>query len=323
VQCELCPHGCVLSPGDRGFCRSRVNIDGRLYSLAYGNPCAVHVDPIEKKPLFHFLPGSKAFSIAAAGCNFRCLNCQNWTISQSRPEDTNNADMMPESVVRNAIASGSGSIAYTYSEPVTFYEYVNDTAKIARDNGIKNVIVSNGYINEKPLREWCRYIDAGNIDLKGINDETHMRLTSGDWHSVVDTLRILKEEKVWFEVTNLIVPSWTDDLGEIRELCRTLYKTVGGDYPLHFSRFHPDYKLASLSSTPVRVLRDARDIAKEEGLNYVYIGNVPGEEGENTYCPVDGELCIERKGYEVTKYNLDSDGRCRKCGTKIPGIWKA
>jgi pyruvate formate lyase activating enzyme len=321
VQCQLCPHQCSLAPDDRGVCRSRVNKDGKLYSLAYGNPCAIHVDPIEKKPLFHFLPSTTTYSIATAGCNLRCLNCQNWTISQFQPEETNNTDLMPEQVVLSAQQNSCQSIAYTYSEPITFYEYMYDTSKIAKKEGIKNVMVTAGYINEKPFRDLCKVIDAANIDLKGFDEKIHIKLNGALLPPILDTLKVAKDEKIWFEITNLVVPSWTDDLDKIREMSQWLYKNGLEDYPLHFSRFQPMYKLTHLPPTPVSTLTRAREIAMEEGIKFVYVGNVPGINAQNTYCPKCGELVVERKGYSVINNGL-VNGTCSKCGEQIAGVWE-
>jgi len=320
VQCQVCPHKCSLEPGDRSICRNKVNIKGKLYTLAYGNPCSVHVDPIEKKPLFHFLPTTKIFSIATAGCSFRCLNCQNWEISQSKPEETTNYDLMPKNVIAAALKEKCTSIAYTYSEPVSFYEYMYDTSKIATANNLKNVWVTAGYINKEPLIDLCKYMDAANVDLKSFKDEIYNELNSGKLGPVLDTLKTLKEQKVWFEVTNLIVPTYTDEPDMIRDMCSWLVKNIGEDYPLHFSRFSPAHKLVYLPATPVDTLEKARKIALDSGLNYVYIGNVPGHESENTYCPKCGKIVIERKGYAITQNNL-SDGSCKFCGENIAGVW--
>ncbi len=248
-------------------------------------------------------------------------NCQNWTISQVRPEDTLNFDLPPEAVVREAKKWKCESIAYTYSEPVAFYEYMFDTAKLAKQNGIKNLWITNGYINEKPLRELCKYIDAANVDLKNFKEEIYERLNGGSLKPVLRTLKILKEEGVWFEVTNLVIPNWTDDLEMIREMCKWLVKNIGRDYPLHFSRFFPHYKLKHLPPTPIKTLEEARKIALEEGLKFVYIGNVPLHPAQNTYCPNCGRLLIERKGYKVTQFNIVNDS-CKFCGEKIAGVWK-
>ncbi|MFH1848973.1 MAG: AmmeMemoRadiSam system radical SAM enzyme [archaeon] len=321
VLCTLCPHGCRLGPNDRGFCRNRVNKDNKLYTIGYGNPCSVHVDPIEKKPLYHFLPATKSFSLAVAGCSFRCLNCQNWQISQESPEQTANIDLMPENVARSAEKEGCASIAYTYSEPSTFYEYMYDTGHLADEKGIKNVWITSGYLNEKPLRELCRVIHAANVDLKGFSEQLYQKLTAGSLKPVLDTLKILKEEDVWFEITNLVVPGYTDNPDMIREMSEWIYRNLGPDYPLHISRFHPAYRLAHVPSTPESMLKKAREIALDAGLHYVYIGNMPGSPAENTYCPNDAKLLIERKGYSIMQNNIE-DGRCKYCGEKIAGVWE-
>ncbi|MBU0979238.1 MAG: AmmeMemoRadiSam system radical SAM enzyme [Nanoarchaeota archaeon] len=320
VQCEVCPNSCLLEPGDRSICRNKINHEGKLYTLAYGNPCAVHIDPIEKKPLFHFLPQSLAFSIATAGCTFRCLNCQNWSISQSKPEETRNYDLMPGKVIEAAMQNKCSSIAYTYSEPTAFYEYMYDSSKLAQGRGIKNIWITNGSMNEEALRDLCKYMDAANVDLKGFKEDIYNELNAGQLKPILHTLKVLKEEKKWFEITNLVVPSWTDDLGMIREMCSWLDKEGFSDYPLHFSRFTPLYKLTHLPPTPVKTLENARKIAQDEGIKFVYIGNVPGTEAQNTYCPRCSKLLIERQGYLI-KQNHIKDGTCEFCGEKIPGVW--
>jgi pyruvate formate lyase activating enzyme len=320
LKCLKCPHGCLLGDGETGRCRNRVNIRGKLFSTAYGNPCAVHIDPIEKKPLFHFLPSTEAFSIAAAGCNLRCLNCQNWQISQASPAETENMDMMPDRVVEECVRSGSASIAYTYSEPVTFYEYVYDTAVLARARGVRNVFKSSGYINEPPLRKLCRVIDAANIDLKSFDESVYARLNSARLDPVMRTLKVLREEGVWLEITNLVIPTWTDDMGMIGRMAEWLSESGMQDTPLHFSRFTPLYKLNQLPPTPVSVLEKARAVAMKAGLRYVYIGNVPGHNAENTLCPRCGAVAVERRGFAVLTMNI-AGGKCRGCGEKIPGVW--
>jgi len=246
LECLKCPNGCVLAPGDTGICRNRINHEGKMYSIAYGNPCAVHIDPIEKKPFFHFLPTTHAFSIATAGCNFACLNCQNWEISQFNPKETQNVDLMPDQVVSECLRSGCESIAYTYSEPVTFYEYALDTATLARGKKIRNVWHSNGYINEQPLRKLCKVMDAANIDLKSFDDAIYRKLSGGHLAPVLRTLKVLKEEGVWLEITNLVIPTWTDDLDMIKRMCDWLVQNSFQECPLHFSRFNPLYKLTQL-----------------------------------------------------------------------------
>ena len=320
VTCLICPNECAIKEGDLGDCRSRTNHEGKLYSIAYGNPCAVHIDPIEKKPLYHFNPSSMAYSVATAGCNLACLNCQNWTISQKSPRDTRNYDLMPEKLIQETLDSRCKSIAYTYSEPVTFFEYTYDSSKLARTKGIRNIIVSAGYINEKPLRELAKYIDAANIDLKSFRDSIYLRLNGGKLQPILNTLKILKEEGVWVEITNLVVPSWTDDLVMIKEMCKWLKDNGFEDNPLHFSRFHPQYKLTQLPATPVGTLQEARNIATREGLKYVYIGNVPGSGAENTYCPDCKKMIIERRGYKILSNNIVKN-RCRYCNAHIAGVW--
>ncbi len=320
LKCLICPNECKMLEGETSECKTKTNIDGKLYSIAYGNPCAVHIDPIEKKPLFHFLPSTNAYSIATAGCNLKCLNCQNWEISQTSPKKTKNYDLPPKYVVEKCIENKCQSIAYTYSDPVAYYEYCLDTAKLAKGKGIKNVLVSAGYINEKPLRELCKYIDAANIDLKSFLQEDYEMLNAGKLEPVLEALKIIKEEGVWLEITNLVVPGWTDDLDMIREMCNWLVNNGFRDYPLFFSRFFPKYQLANLAPTPVSILLDAREIAMQAGLNYVYVGNVPGTNAENTICPGCKNIVIERKGFQIITNNLNN-GMCKFCDTKINGIW--
>jgi pyruvate formate lyase activating enzyme len=321
LQCEKCPQGCLLiDNGDTGFCRNRVANNGKIYSIAYGNPCAVHIDPIEKKPFFHFLPTTRAFSIAAAGCNFRCLNCQNWQISQASPKESDNVDLMPAEVVKACIKSGSESIAYTYSEPITFYEYAYDTAKLAHDQKIRNVWKSNGFINEKPLRELCKVLDAANIDLKIYDDDIYKKLSSGKLAPVLRTLKVLREEGVWLEITNLIIPTWTDNFDTIKRMCEWLRANSLADAPLHFSRFTPLYKLSQLPSTPTATLEKAYDIASKSGIQYIYLGNVAGHWAENTYCPKCKKTVLERRTY-TTIANHILNGKCKFCGEIIPGVW--
>ncbi len=321
TKCLICPNECIIKEGESGTCRNRVNHEGKLYSIAYGNPCAVNIDPIEKKPLNHFLPGSKAFSIATAGCNLACMNCQNWTISQSSPKETHNFDLMPDRLIADTIANKCQSIAYTYSEPISYYEYTFDSAKLARQQGIKNVMVTAGYINEEPLRNLCKYIDAANVDLKSFSNDIYMKLSGGELQPILNTLKIMAEMGVWLEITNLVVPGWTDNMDMIKRMCHWLVDNGLANYPLHFSRFHPDYKLTQLSATPVAVLTQAREIALAAGIKYVYIGNVPGLEAQNTTCPKCGTTVVERRGYTILQENL-KNGACKKCGEKIPGVWE-
>ncbi|MBG0859782.1 MAG: AmmeMemoRadiSam system radical SAM enzyme [Bacteroidales bacterium] len=320
VMCRICPNECVLKEGETSKCNNRRVRNSKLYTMAYGNPCSANIDPIEKKPLYHFYPGSRAFSIATAGCNLVCLNCQNWTISQTGPDKTRNYDLSPEEVVAECIKSSCRSIAYTYSEPTTFYEYTYDTAVLARKAGIKNIVKSNGYINPEPLKKLCSVLDAANIDLKSFNESTYLKLTGGKLQPVLESLKVYKEMGIWLEITCLIVPTWTDKMDEIRKMCSWLSDNGFNTTPLHFSRFHPIHKLEQLPPTPVEVLRNAAKIAAEEGMKYVYIGNVPGNEISDTRCPSCNTDLVVRQGYRIVQNSI-SDGKCSKCGNVIEGIW--
>jgi len=320
VMCGICPHSCILDKKDRSVCRSRVNIDGKLYTLAYGNPCSVNIDPIEKKPLFHFKPASTALSIAATGCNFRCLNCQNWQISQARPEDVRSYDLFPNQVVDTALQKKAASIAYTYSEPVTYYEYMIDTARFAKQRGLSNLWISNGYINPEPLSALCQVLDAANVNLKSFNNATYQRLNGGRLDPVLNTFKMLHEKKIHFEMTTLVVPGYVDDPQMIKKMCQWIIENLGPDHPLHFLRFFPQYKLDRLAPTPVSVLTDFRKIAMACGIHYVYVGNVPGHEGNHTYCHQCGKLLIQRNGYALTTNHIIKN-KCRFCGATIPGTW--
>ncbi len=345
VQCEVCPNECLLEPGDRSRCRNKVALEGKLFTMAYANPCSLHVDPIEKKPLFHFQPGSRAFSLATSGCSLRCLNCQNWEISQKKPEelkdatgeelrlgrghtgplragDLERASLFPEDVVLLAQQSGSQSIAYTYSEPTSYYEYMFETAKRARAAGIKNVWVTNGYINPEPLEGLAVYLDAANVDLKSFSEKIYAELNSGKLAPVLAGLKLLKQRGVWFEVTNLVVPRYPDDLTMIGRMCDWMVSNLGPDYPVHFSRFHPKYELKRLSPTPVQILVRAREIAKQAGLHHVYLGNVRGvNDAETTFCPGCGQRVVERTVYRVETVQIGRDGSCAHCGKRIAGVW--
>ena len=321
VKCHICPNECVIREGKAGLCHNRINYDGRLYSIAYGNPCAINIDPIEKKPLNHFCPGIKAFSVAAAGCNLSCKNCQNWNISQTSPRETENYELMPEKLIENAIAGKCKSIAYTYTEPVTSYEYTIDSARLAQKHGLKNVLVTAGFINQVPLRHLCQYIDAANVDLKSFSNEIYLKLSSGTLEPVLRTLKTMAEMNVWLEITNLIIPGWTDDPAMIRKMCNWLVDNGLAGSPLHFSRFHPANKLLHLLATPIESLLKAKEIALSEGIKYVYIGNVQGIEDANTFCPKCKVLLIKRIGFSVVQNKLVK-GCCSNCSEKIEGVWE-
>jgi len=320
VQCFLCPRQCLIPINQRGFCRARKNIKGKLYCLTYGQPVAIHVDPIEKKPFFHVYPGTKSFSIATAGCNLRCKFCQNWEISQLDPESVKVEFVSPQSIVKAAKESGSKTIAFTYTEPTIFYEYMLDIAKLAKKEGIACVMHSAGFINEKPLRQLAKYLTAANIDLKGFSEKYYSSFCEGSLRSVLNSLKVLKEEKVWIEITNLIIPTANDSDEDIYNLCLWVKDNLGPDTPVHFSRFFPMYKLLDLSPTPVKTLTGAGEIAQKAGLRYVYLGNISQNIGEDTTCPVCGKLLIKRIGYTVLENNV-SQGKCKFCGVKISGVW--
>jgi len=320
VQCFLCPRRCLIPLGRRGFCRARKNIRGRLYAITYGRPVAIHVDPIEKKPLAHVYPGTKSFSIATAGCNLRCKFCQNWEISQADPEAVKAAFVPPQDIVRQAKESGSKTIAFTYTEPTVFYEYMLEVAKLAKQEGIACLMHSSGFINEEPLRQLAKYLTAANIDLKGFSDNFYSSFCEGNLASVLSCLKALKEEKVWIEITNLIIPSANDSDEDINNLCLWIKDNLGPDTPVHFSRFFPMYKLLDLSPTPLKTLLRAKEIAQKAGLRYIYIGNIPENAGEDTICPVCGKLLVKRTGYTVLEDNIIK-GKCKFCGAKISGVW--
>jgi len=326
LECQLCPKYCRIAPGRSGDCLVRVNLDGKLTATTFGFPCAIHVDPIEKKPLFHFLPGTTIFSIATAGCNLHCKNCQNHEISQANPEDAEAYDLPPEELLAVATREKAISIAYTYTEPLTYYEYTYDSCVKAREAGLKNVLVSAGYVNEKPLRRLAPYVDGANIDLKAFNDQFYKDNCSGSLRPVLTALEVLVESGTWVEITNLVIPTLNDDMGEIRKMCKWIRDTLGEEVPIHFSRFSPRHKLRNLPPTPAGTLENARMEARDVGLRHVYVGNLRSRVGENTYCPNpdcnDGDTAlVERVGYRVLG-NRITNGRCPACGTKVAGVWE-
>ncbi len=319
VHCVLCPRNCVIKESNLGFCGVRKNIKNKLYSLVYAKPVSVAIDPVEKKPLYHFLPGTKSFSIGTVGCNLKCKHCQNWQTSQAKPDQYPTPTLEPKQIVEEAIKNNCKSISYTYNEPTIFYEYVLDTAKLAKKKGIKNVIVSNGFINEEPLTEWCDYIDAANIDLKG-NDRFYRKITTAWLEPIQNTLKLLKEKKVWFEITNLIIPTLNDDTKDIEDICTWINKNLGTKYPLHFTAFYPCYNLLNMPPTPKETLVKARNIAKKIGLEYIYLGNILTDKYSNTHCPKCNKTLIERNYFEINNNNI-KNGNCIFCGEKIDGIF--
>jgi len=319
VQCQLCPKQCLVEDRERGFCGVRENRGGEYLTLVWGQPCAVHVDPIEKKPLFHFLPGSHAFSLATAGCNLECKCCQNWDISQSRPEEVDWHWMPPEEVARRAQAEGA-CVTFTYSEPIVFLEYCIDTAIAAHKLGVRTTMVTGGSGEVEPMKEACKVLDAVKIDLKGFTEDYYRKLCKGKLAPVLKTIETVHESGVWLELVHLCIPGANDNEPEIRDMVRWVKTHLGADVPLHFTRFSPQYQMKNVPPTPFETLVRCRDIALGEGLHYVYTGNVPGIEGENTYCPRCHKVVVARHGFHVESVSLKS-GHCAFCGQIIPGVW--
>lgn len=322
VRCDLCNHHCVINDGNRGICGVRENKKGTLYSLVYGKVIASHIDPIEKKPLFHYLPGSYSFSIATVGCNFRCTHCQNSDISQM-PVDHNRImgqEVSPEQIVNLAEKNECESISYTYTEPTIFMEYAIDIAKLAKEKGIKNVFVTNGYMTEEVLNEVYPYMDAANVDLKGFTEEHYKNICGARLKPVLNSIKLMKKLGVWIEITTLIIPTVNDSEEKLRELAEFIL-SVGEEIPWHVSRFHPTYKMTNIPSTPIKTVIKARQIGLDVGLRYVYTGNIPGDEGENTYCYNCGKIIIQRFGYNVGKVNV-KDSKCLYCNAHLDLILK-
>ena len=322
VRCQLCPRQCEVPDGARGYCRVRENRKGKYFTLVHSRVVAAHVDPIEKKPFFHFLPGAMAFSIATGGCNVHCKFCQNWEISQARPEELRGLYLPPGDLVQNAQRSDCGVLAYTYSEPVVFSEYVIDAAEAGRKAKLKSVVVSNGFIRPEPLRAVCEAVDAIKIDLKSYSEKYYREVVRGELRPVLDSIVNVRKSGRWLEIVYLVVPTLNDSDADFRGVSQWLKREVGSDVPIHFTRFRPLYLLTNLPPTPVTTLERAKAIADAEGLQYAYIGNVPGHAGENTYCPGCGKLLIERIGFTATQVNLDK-GRCKGCKRAIPGVWRS
>ena len=274
VECQLCPHHCRIANGQTGRCQSRRNVEGTLVSEVYGRPCALAIDPVEKKPLYHFHPGTECLSIACTGCNFRCLNCQNYDISQTKPDDVGHYELLPEQVVALCIEKRCPGIAYTYTEPLTYIEYVADTARLAHERGLWNILVTAGYVCEEPLKDLLPLIDAANIDLKSFSDSIYQQVNGGHLSVVLDTILAMRDAGVWIELTNLIIPGVNDDMNMIRRMCKWMADNHLNEVPLHFSRFFPRYRMADISPTPLNTLRKARQTALEEGISHVYLGNV-------------------------------------------------
>ena len=322
VVCGLCNHHCHIKEGKRGICGVRENRNGKLYSLVYGRLIAENVDPIEKKPLFHFLPGSRAYSIATVGCNFRCLHCQNYDISQyphRHGGEISGTKRSPESVVEDTVRQDCASVCYTYVEPTIFYEFAYDCSVLARKRKLKNVFVSNGYMSPEVTRHLATVLDGINIDIKGFTDNFYKKICKARLQPVLDNVQLMHELGVWVEVTTLVIPGLNDSKQELRDIARFI-KGVSPAIPWHVTAFYPTYKMLDRERTPAATLRMAREIGLEEGLRFVYEGNIPGEGGENSYCPACGEELISRFGFTIRRNSL-SEGCCPKCGEAIEGVW--
>jgi pyruvate formate lyase activating enzyme len=322
IKCKLCPRECVIDDRERGYCGVRENRNGVYYTLVHSRVCSAHVDPIEKKPLFHFLPGTLAFSVATAGCNVNCKMCQNWEISQVRPEQVRSEYLPPAKLAQLAARSGCKSIAYTYSEPVIFYEYMSDAADAGRSAGVKSAVVTGGYIQEEPLKQLCKRVDAIKVDLKAYSEKFYRDVVNGELKPVLNALVTIRKLGMWTEIVYLVVPTLNDSDQEFRGLVKWVKTNLGPDVPLHFTRFHPEYLLKNLPPTPVGTLDRAKAIGDAEGLRYVYVGNLPGHPGENTYCPKCRRAVVERAGFTVSRLRLRA-GKCEYCQERIPGVWGA
>lgn len=320
VWCQLCFRKCIIAEGKRGFCRVRENHAGRLYSLVYAKPSAVHIDPIEKEPQLHMLPGTDILCLGTVGCNFKCQHCHNWHLSQASSGDLETYYLPPEKVVEEVLARKIPTISFTYNDPIVCYEYLYDVARLAKEKGVRILWHSNGSINAEPLRELLKYSDAVTIDLKGFSKRAYEN-SSAELEPVLRTLKIIKEEGIWLEIVNLVIPTINDSSDEIRQMCEWIKENLGEDIPLHFSRFSPAYRLTHLPPTPIDTLEKAYKVAKEVGLEYVTIGNVPGHKYNSTFCPKCEKRLIHRIHFTVLSNNI-KEGGCNFCGYKIPGIWE-
>ncbi|MBU0484381.1 MAG: AmmeMemoRadiSam system radical SAM enzyme [Proteobacteria bacterium] len=321
VQCLLCNHRCLIKKGNRGICQVRENHDGKLFSLVYGRIISEHIDPIEKKPIFHMLPGSSSYSIATVGCNFRCIHCQNSEISQypaRNPGSIPGRERTPGQIIEAALLQKCQSISYTYVEPTIFFEFAYDTARLAHESGLKNVFVSNGYTSPEATKKIAPFLTANNIDLKAFTEKFYHEVCGAKLAPVLETITLMKKLGIWVEVTTLVIPDWNDSDRELSEIANFI-KNVDPEIPWHVSRFYPTYKMTDRTPTPVSTLQRAREIGIAAGLKYVYTGNIPDDTGENTYCPDCGTIVIKRSGYTTT-HDL-KNGTCRKCRANIPGIF--
>ncbi|MCW1309431.1 MAG: AmmeMemoRadiSam system radical SAM enzyme [Candidatus Nanoarchaeia archaeon] len=318
VRCHLCPRECTILKDKFGFCGVRKNVNNKLYSIVYEKVSSINIDPIEKKPFFHFYPGSRSFSIGTIGCNFTCPYCCNWEISQERFSDGSLSDLRVEDAIKMAKEYSANGFSFTYNEPTTFYEYAYDIAKIAKENNFYTNFVTNGFINEEPIKRISKYLDAAVIDFKGFNKEFYRKFCGGDLEAVLNALKTYYRSLKGIEITNLVIPGYNDDLAEIIQFCSWIKENLSDEVPIHFIAFFPSYKMMDVKPTPYEKLKRVYETAKEQGLKYVYLGNVPGSKEENTYCPNCNELLIKRYNVYLLGYHITKDKKCPKCGEKIP-----
>jgi pyruvate formate lyase activating enzyme len=320
VQCKLCSHNCIISDGKLGICGVRKNENGNLYSMIYGSASSLAADPIEKKPLYHFYPGTKAFSMGTVGCNFRCLHCQNYSISTANASITYLRDITPEQVIKSAKEYSCQGVSYTYNEPTIWHEFTFDSAKLVKKEGMYTCYVTNGYINEEPLKEISKYLDAMNIDVKSFSDDFYKKICKAKLQPVLSTCELAKELGIHIELTYLVIPTYNDSIGEVEKFCKWVVEEIGDSTPVHFSRFHPDFNLQNIPKTPMQTLLNIFETAKKSGILYPYLGNVLHGEYENTYCPKCGNLMIERNGYFININGLDKN-KCNSCGQLIDIVY--
>ncbi len=319
ARCRVCSHRCIVGEGKFGICGTRKNINGKIHTTIYNTVSSEAVDPIEKKPLYHFLPGTHSYSLGSIGCNFRCEHCQNWNISQVSPEEAYTRNITPEEAVKRARDSGCKSISWTYNEPAIWHEYTYDSAVLAKKAGLKTIYVTNGYITEEALRRIAPYLDAYRVDIKSFSEDFYKKICGARLAPVLESTRLARELGMHIETVTLIIPTKNDSIDEIIRIVRWVHDNLGPDTPMHFTRFHPMYRMEDTYSTPVETLERAYDIAKNEGMRFVYTGNVPGHKYENTYCPKCNNLLIERKGFGVGEIRM-RDGKCQECGERIPVV---
>lgn len=321
VQCQLCPLNCVIDEGKRGLCGIRANVGGKLRLLTFGKPVVLEIEPVEKQPFFHYLPGSQTLVVGTVGCNLRCKFCQNWVISQALPENVTPMNFSPEEVVKMAKENGCQSITFACTEPIVFYEYMYEIANAAKKNGLRVLLKTAAFVNPEPIKELCKYIDAVNIDIKSSQEEFYKKYCDGNLEPVLEATKIIKQSGKWVEISNLIIPGVNDSKQEIKDVTDWVIKNLGEETPIHFVRFIPNYKLADLPPTPFETLENAHNIASSLGAKFVYVVIVPGNKYEDTFCPVCNKLLIGRNGFEVNEFHI-KNGHCEYCGAKIPGVFE-